>query len=341
MSTAAGAHPQDLLSMHAFRTGPVLVPSGFALLAASCLPVTAGAVAQDGAIRLRDHRDIASSLANDLAVEDGMAYITTLDGLEIFDLADPDAPRPVTRFDCGPGFRVTVAGGHAFLVQGGTDGVLIVDIRNPRDCRIVGRHRTYATYADVVARNGTLYLAARNHGLEIVDVTDPPSPATTRTLFEPGQYSGGWMGYSCVDLSGYHAFIGQSGLGVTIVDVSDPAAPVKVAVVERSGHIGDIHVESGIMALAASQEVSSWDLSDLRNPVMISSVDAFVMPSRIARTGDTLAIHDDRYVILDIADPRSPEIAGALAEYTHALVFHAGHLYSTIKGLEAYESDLW
>jgi hypothetical protein len=110
-------------------------------------------------------------------IEGDKVYLAAAqDGLFIFDIADPDAPEVLGQFEAlENAWDVWVNDGIAYV--GDCDkGVSAIDISTPDHPRQVG-FITWSEedpYAEIVRGEGdVVYVAARHHGLIILDVSDP------------------------------------------------------------------------------------------------------------------------------------------------------------------------
>lgn len=277
-----------------------------------------------------------SLLVNNFTVKGDTAYFVTLDGIEVFDLENQHSPKKIYRFDCGRAFRIEVEGDFAYIILGGTAGINVIDISQPGKCSVVGRYQTGDVFVDIEIRGQYMYLAVRDKGLEVIDISDPSNPVPIGHLYEPGTYSQEWMGYSCLEVDRNYAFIGQSEHEVKIIDVAEPTHPTKIAAIALNRHVADICVLDSLLVLSAMNELSFYDLSDIRKPTKLSSVTDFNMLGCITVDNNRMVVYDDRIVALDIGDPRCPEVIGGLDEYSHRLMFHNGYLYSAIKGIKVF-----
>jgi hypothetical protein len=310
------------------------------LLFTAALPTDVNAALEDRhPFHLVASSEISSTLANYFSIEADTAYAVTPDGLEVFDIRNPRSPEKLGQFDFGSGFRIDVEAGHAYVLQGGTSGVAVIDIRSVGDYSVAGRYQTSASYTDIEVHGSYMYLVGRNEGLEIVDVSDPSSPRTVGGFREPGSDSQEWMGYSCLFVEGNTAFVGQSEHELKIVDISDRAHPNKTGAIPVDKHIGDVCARDSLLVMGATDELSLYNISDIMAPKRLSTLSDFSMLGYITLHNDKMAVYDDRIVLLDIADLRSPKVIGTLDKFSHLLRFHKGYLYSCMKGIEVFQVD--
>ena len=194
-------------------------------------------------------------------------------GVQIVDITDPASPVPVASFDNGE----TVAG-KTYQELGGADDVVVVEIGSK-------------TYALVVGTSGD--------GVQIVDVTDPTSPAPVAAFDDGDTVSGktfdeldGATAITIVEIgSGTYALVAASDDdGVQIVDITDPASPVPAASfddgdtvdgrtydeLDGAVAITTARIGSGTYALVAASDddgVQIVDITDPASPVPVASFD--------------------------------------------------------------------
>ena len=97
------------------------------------------------------------------------AYVAALDGgLNIFDIAEPEAPRPVGNYTTeGNAIGVTVAENRVYLLDSGV-GVLILDVSEPHEPRLHDLYRNDVLPIDAQVDGNYLYLLD-NRGVQMID----------------------------------------------------------------------------------------------------------------------------------------------------------------------------
>ncbi len=173
-----------------------------------------------------------------------------------------------------------------------------------------------ANIYDVAVSGGKAYLADRDNGLRIVDVTDPTAPK------ELGALEG--QAISLL-VDGDTVYIGDWSEGLVIVDVSDPAAPKKLSST-KGGSV--YYVEKKGNHLLMPGRV--WDVSDPANPASAGSLPDGSGGNGALLDGDTLysAASSSGFYIIDVTDPTNArEIAHGESDYPKDAVVYADHLY--------------
>ncbi|MEZ5357991.1 MAG: dockerin type I domain-containing protein [Candidatus Zixiibacteriota bacterium] len=170
----------------------------------------------------------------------------------------------------------------------------------------------------------------KEHGLQILDVSDPGSPVLLSELFLEGSRA------RKMEIVGMYAYIAHEKVGLKVVDVSDPSSPVIVGHAEIPyeipgvGFLSDIKVR-GNFAYVAECDVALrvYDISDPTNPQQISYTSAPRI-NIIEIGGDYLYCIDiAEGNVIDISDPYSPVLVSGFDTpvFTHSIRYQEGYLY--------------
>jgi len=159
---------------------------------------------------------------------------------------------------------------------------------------------------DVAIEGDYAYLAMREKGLAIYDISDPARP----------QYLGLYRdGYDIRDVaveSGV-ACLAQAGDGIALVDVSDPAAPVRIGFHRSIGEVIRVTVESGVAyASGSSNGLKLIDVSDPTSPDLIGLYDGVAVRG-LELSGATVYVMTaiDGVLAIDVSDPSDPALLGS------------------------------
>jgi hypothetical protein len=274
---------------------------------------------------------ILGSLPIAVVVQGAYAYVATqYDGLHIFDVSDPSAPRWVGWYDdAGYCYDVQVAGNYAYLV-GHYAGLQIVDVSNPAAPFYVGGFQT-SNFCRALAIEGHYVYVSTWYTIDIVDVADPAAPVRVG-IFPTGQND--IDGEGLVVVNGY-AYLADGMYCLAVIDVSDPSAPWLVGRA-NAGWVNGFRVAvAGSYAYVGDMGGDVWVL-DVSNPAA---------PNKVARCGldgwVSGVVLDGNYAyaanwwagmqVLDVSTPSAPLLAGVYDETTHAqyLDVHNGYAYLT------------
>ncbi len=313
---------------------PVEGPVEHIVLRGGLACLAAGA---SGGFRILDVSDITNPVtlaavpAGDAAhvdLIDDIAYVSAGgDGVLLFDVSDPSAPRllqtqPVTAWS--DTLDVARLGTTAF-VAAGSDGVLAVDMTDPAAPSLVGRLPAAAPAERLAVAGSLIYAVGAQDGgtgrLSIVDGSDPTSLALIGSKDTEGTAEG-------ISVAGTLAFVADGGAGLRIVDVSDPARPQAIGRVGSSSWTAIDVVASGTEVYVVDQSlglrvVDVGDLFTTREVARLTYFTGFssrgidLVGSRLFAVGSTDPLPSDWFgdeaaedlLVVDVSDPLNPEIA--------------------------------
>ncbi len=255
------------------------------------------------------------------------------DGIQIVDVSNPASPKPTGNMGVYASSRLLdgANGVSNFKIDGGTyaavtsqydGGLQIIDVTKPNNPAESGRLEDSTSRlledtssVDTFRRGGSTYAVVASwgdDGLEIIDVSNPSSPAETGRLADDNDVL--LRGIRAVDAfeaggSAYVAVASHPENGLQIVDVSDPASPSPAGKLADGGDrllggasgVEIFVVDQAIYAAVASQSddgLQIVDVSDPDNPAEAGSLrdgpglslDAARDLSVFTRNGDTYAV---------------------------------------------------
>ncbi len=230
-------------------------------------------------------------------------------------------------FELKGSFEAAVGGGDLFFLAARDPDPEEPDVRVFRldkrgKARQIGTYFTTGATLGMALRDGYLYLANGDRGLEVVDVRDPARPAQAAEL--------ALAGYTHrVVLSGGLAYLASGFGGLQIVDVSDPWRPRLVGSYRAFPMPGEPEDEDvGLFpksgdaqpVAAAPAEQGYYDADDLpayEGPEPNVSPEEFatkegVMDLAVGRGRAYLAYASAGLVVVDVNDPRHPVRLGSV-----------------------------
>ena len=151
------------------------------------------------------------------------------------------------------------------------------------------------------------YIANRDSGLRIVNISNPNVPALTGTFNTTG-YSWG------VDISGNYAYIADGSAGLQIVNISNPAAPSLTGTYNTSGSAYHVRV-AGSYAYVADGS-AGLNIVDIANPAAPVSIGSYNTPGsalgvQIVGSYAYIADGSQGLRILDVSNPAAPVSVGS------------------------------
>jgi hypothetical protein len=161
---------------------------------------------------------------HDVVVSGDYAYIAdSYNGLRIVDISDPANPRELGHFDppgSTAGNGLDYAPPYAYLADG--LGLLVLDVTDPTAPAEVGFYDSIGFAVKVGISGDYAYVAGREGGLNIADISDPANPIHIANYFEAGS-----VHVRDVSVAGSYVYVAMDGNGLRVVDVSDPANPTE------------------------------------------------------------------------------------------------------------------
>ena len=152
------------------------------------------------------------------------------------------------------------------------------------------------------------YIANRDAGLDIVDITNPTNP-TKIARFKNQE---GMLNVDGVALSkdGTKAFtVDTFETTMVIVDVTDPSNPTKISEFDTKGSARKIILskDETKVFIATSGVFRIVDITDLKNPIQISEIDMdYTQTLSLSNDGTKIYIANKGLTVLDITDATNP-----------------------------------
>lgn len=188
---------------------------------------------------------------------------------------------------------VAVSGNYAYVYnQGGRlYRIRVSDPTNP----VVAGYLSFPNYIFDLAIDGTRAYALYEGGFSILSISSGPKVI--------GTYAGSGIGG--IEASGNYAYYGAAGFHV--IDVLVPGTPVEIGTTNRGGN--DLEAVGNLVYSAAGNGLSIIDVSDVRNPVVLSSYPTTGNAVAIAVSGNLAFIgaKSAGLQIFDVSNPLSPK----------------------------------
>ena len=223
----------------------------------ACKPVAESAksksILMDSAYLQSQYFDYYTIGVTSVFIEDNKAYITTTDGVEIYDIRNPSKPQKLGSLACPIANDIKVVGDYGFVVGGRmheADGYFkILDISSPKNIKLMGEEKLSHGSVGLEVTGNYAYVSGLDAGLFIVDVSKKSAPKLART-FEfprrdnpkpiakvgraiaklrkreqpkkfPFQLGRTWY----TDLKGDFLYVNDENTGLHILDISNPQKP--------------------------------------------------------------------------------------------------------------------
>ena len=251
---------------------------------------------------------ILISLISVLSITGLYAYAASLDVTILSEVEDDGDKMLGNPMDAAV---ITIGDSTYVVVSSQEDGIEIIDISDPANPTSVGSlsddiHKggcdsnevclDAANGNAVTTIDGTQYAiiaAPKDHGIEIIDISDPTNPTSVGRLGDDGtRLLAGAKEIGIYTISGSTYAVVTSGNedGIQIIDISDPTNPTPVGnLADNDGGLGDTRELAGAKGIAIET---------------INGVEYAIV------TGNT----DDGIEIIDISDPTNPTSVGSLSD---------------------------
>jgi hypothetical protein len=248
---------------------------------------------------------------HDVAASGEYAYIADAHGgLRIVNVSNPSEPREVGSFEPSgstAGQGIDISAPYVYLADG--LGLLILDVSDPTAPADVGffDSRGFAVQVQIVG--GNAFVAGREGGLNIADVSTPEVPEHLSDYFEAGS-----VHVLDVFVSDSIAYVAMQGDGLRVVDASDPTAPQEIGFFDTAGAAEAVQVSGGFAYLADGEDgLRIVDVSEPTHPHEVASYDTPGYAQDIALSGNLAFLGDGTsglVLAIDVTDPAQPLLAG-------------------------------
>ena len=205
------------------------------------------------------------------------------------------------------------------------------------------------TYKDlIVVESGHAFVHA-GKSIQIFDVKDPLHPTQVGAVASPGS---SWSDFDVVGTRLYGVVQEISGRypdgGLYIFDVSDPAQPIRLSLYQPSPYVEFVRAGPSLVHMGTRQStsVNLIDVSDPRNPYLLTYYDEYMRPWDLQLAGNlAYVLHGSQssntsYWIsaFDMSDPEQPQQVVDMSALTdHSQIFAVNSEYLYVYTLEYVE----
>jgi hypothetical protein len=162
-----------------------------------------------------------------IAIRGSLAYVVDhANGLQIVNFSNSNAPTLRGKYaptgSDNRSIALSADGNYAFIADGQTGFIKVVDVRNPDAPSLVSSYDMGSYALDVVQANGLVYVGAAAAGVKVFDVSDPShlvQVASYRTPFTAWRAS----------VSGDYVYVAETAAGLGILhrlDVTPPSITI-------------------------------------------------------------------------------------------------------------------
>lgn len=205
------------------------------------------------------YADNTGDTAYNIAVGEGIAYVSNNGGVSIYDFQDPGNPSLVAHpsWIGSAAFNLTLDGSVLYAVAPQL-GSVIADVSNPAEPSIITQINDFI----IAVQDGIAYAGGIGRPLKLFDVSNPASPTLLSEL--------PWIGVRSVASSGDYAFVMHPARGVVQVDISDPTNPMELQTLRNTGGAYQLEIRDNRLYIAMySRGVMVWELENPQYPTAI------------------------------------------------------------------------
>jgi hypothetical protein len=248
--------------------------------------------------------------AENVEIQDGLAYITAARTLSIVDVKTPGAPKLLGSYT----FPEEI---WAFRLQGQTAyvgvnffGLGIVDVSNPATPVLRGSHKTPGQAKVGAAWGSRALVIDHMEGVVEVNITNPAKPSSPGTFFLDGYARD-------VVAQGSMAYAVDSPTGLYIFDLSKPGPLEPVASLQNGTALRTVDAfgDDGprVVVAMGGGMLQLYDISEPTAPVRLPPYKTPGGAQRVALRGTRAYVADGAagLTVVNLANPRAPAIVGA------------------------------
>lgn len=240
-------------------------------------------VSQPDAPRLVGMSPVLPGVVYGVQITDGYAYVTTeYSNLHIFDVHDPTRPAPVSSLQSKPGGCHSIAVQKHFAYLACLSGLLIVDIANPQQPRVLSAGQIKGTFISIAVMDSFAYLVdITNYGLVAVNISDPTNPQqvgffSAREIPNSVSSLGISAAFFAVRVCGNRLCLAAGQDGLVILNVSNPAQPAFAGRWDTSAASGLVANGNIVYLVDDMDGIYMLDVSTPERPSQIS-----ILPTQI------------------------------------------------------------
>lgn len=149
----------------------------------------------------------------------------------------------------------------------GTAGLRIIDVSNPSSVALLGTADLGGDSRAVVVSGNYAYVAARDSGVYVVDVTNSANPVKIKTIKTPRARG--------IALYGTNVFVAASDSGIGVIDITNPTTASVVKYTGNSVYGENVAVNGTVAGLTDYSKITFFDMTNPLAPVKKGSTGDF------------------------------------------------------------------
>lgn len=188
----------------------------------------------------------------------------------------------------------------------GSAGLRILDVLNPSNVSLLGTADLGGDSRAVVVNSNYAYVAARDSGVYVVDVTDPANPVKIKTLQTPRARG--------IAINGSVVYVAASDSGMGMIDITNPSNPIIVGYTGSEVYGENVSVSGNIAGITDYGQITFYDLTNPVNPIKKGSTGSLTSGNEgFAISGNYAYVPDgDSLKVFNISDLNSPSLTSKI-----------------------------
>ncbi|MEO8232335.1 MAG: T9SS type A sorting domain-containing protein [Ignavibacteriota bacterium] len=231
-------------------------------------------------------------------------------GISAINVSNPSSPVTTSFLAAVP-----AATGSAFIpfyyngktyVAYGSAGLRILDVQNPSNVSLLGTADLGGDSRAVVVSGNYAYVAARDSGVYVVDVTNPAVPIKIKTLQTPRARG--------IAINGSIVYVAASDSGMGMIDISNPTNPIILGYTGTEVYGENVSVNGTIAGITDYGQITFYDLTNPVNPIKKGSTGSFTTGNEgFSINGNYAFVPDgDSLKLFNITDLNSPTLTSKI-----------------------------
>lgn len=234
-----------------------------------------------------------------------------------------DRPRDIMDMESPEGINVTfeshlggtvsavaISEGYACVGQG--QDLVVLNVKDASNPVEMGRVTTPSNVNEIVVADNFAYLACKDTGLVIADISEPAKPELI-TIFDTAENA---LAHDVngVAVFGYYAYVADGANGLAVIDIRDPSKP-KIAGTYDGLRANDIVVSGNYAYLTdGSKGLMILDVTHPSRPTLAGNYSITDYACGVAVSGNyayVTGFNNGTIYCVDIHEPAAPVLAGS------------------------------
>lgn len=250
--------------------------------------------------------------------------------LNLYSIADPSSPQLVSTLPLAarPEEIIQLSAG-TLVVAAENAGVRVIDVNDPNAPMVVSSIATPSAARSLDLLGTHLYVGCAQ-GVQVLDISNSAAPVLV------GQSEGSSESIESLIAVDGNLFCAAGFGGLQVYDLTSPATPVlagELALSFMFDYAQDITIRDGVAYLAATDSVSTIDISDPHNPSYLSNGMFNLSGGNLALQWPYLLVNTFKTElnVINIQDPQSPVWGGRTLTpgdgFNQEIAVHDGYAY--------------